>query len=289
MTIKIKKSKKPIKLKNAKKTTQKQKQKQTVSVNVNIDQSKKSNAVKRTPPINKPNFPSISLNLPTFYQQPFYQQPINQPFRQIENNIMREEQQRKQNENKLLDFNKNISNIEKIPDKEIEDVIKDLTDLNINNTGLWAENLGPKLPINNKPLIVELSSKNLTANNLSNLVSHQQKTEKIEKEINKDLEEQVEQENEPHITPLFVNELEENVSEENKPIELKPIQKKYKDNKGGLIEHYNDLKGSYIGLGLFQYSEDEINKMTNKQLKELIKNMEPTKINKSTKNLTDIE
>lgn len=191
MSIKVKKVKAPIR---RKKVGQKQKQRQSVNVNVNIDQSKRTSGTKRTPIIREDVKPKI-LSLPTFYSQP-YTQPNLIPT--LNNNIIKDEVLRKQQQVKLGDFNNNVSNLKNIPNKEVESVIDNLVSDNptTNKQEIFDWNLGVEQKLKTTPMnITFLKEEEKSDNALGNLVYKEKKSQE-EKLVEEAFDENLEQEQE---------------------------------------------------------------------------------------------
>jgi hypothetical protein len=279
MTIKVKKGKTPIKRKIAKKTGQKQKQKQVVNVKVNIDNSvvpraryvvpagdqSKKNVGLRKPIIKEPDVKPKILNLPTFYSQPSVIPTLN-------NNILKDEKLRKEQEVKLGDFSKNVSNLSNIPNKEVEQVINNLTSDNptTNKQEIAIWNLGVDKKLKTEPVnIVSLNEDEKQDNELSNLVYHSKKTEE-QKEVNEAIENNEEQEdNQIAQEPLI------------KEVKLKTLSTKTK--KELVPEYYRLVELFGIENPL---NNVEINGYTYKEFKNIVTDLynEEKKVIKEAKN-----
>jgi len=279
MTIKVKKGKTPIKRKIAKKIGQKQKQKQVVNVKVNIDQSKKNVGV-RKPIIKEPDVKPKILNLPTFYSQP-YTQPSVIPT--LNNNILKDEKLRKEQEVKLGDFSKNASNLSNIPNKEVEQVINNLTSdnptTNQQEIGIW--NLGVDKKLKTEPInIVTLNEDEKQDNALSNLVYHSKKTEE-QKEVEDAIDDNEEQENNETLEPMI---------KEIKPKTISNMTKKELANEYFRLVELFDIKKPLEGVEINGYSVKEFYSIVSelykkekeaiKEAKDNIKRLEKEKANK---------
>lgn len=216
------------------------KNKQGININIKIDQSKKSSNKKpsssKKPLTSFKPIPAYSSILPQGasylgthiplqnIQQPTYNQPsIAELGKEVFNNLMLESQKRENSAYGFGGFQSSTSQINQLHDgiynrKKNGDVIllrdynptSEYIDENVfddpttNNIITYnkLENKGQKLPPTNENSIVELNNEEKRDNDLDNLVLHEKKSS-VEKQVNKDLDEEIIEEEDVDLSKSF--------------------------------------------------------------------------------------
>lgn len=216
------------------------KNKQGININIKIDQSKKTSNKKpsssKKPLTSFKPIPAYSSILPQGasylgthiplqnIQQPTYNQPsIAELGKEVFNNLMLESQKRENSAYGFGGFQSSTSQINQLHDgiynrKKNGDVIllrdynptSEYIDENVfddpttNNIITYnkLENKGQKLPPTNDNSIIALDNEEKRDNDLDNLVLHEKKS-KVEKQVNKDLDEEIIEEEDVDLSKSF--------------------------------------------------------------------------------------